>query len=315
MNSNAIVDVDPTVGANRHGANTPVARKADKNHAQDRAENEPGSRLRSTELQRNHRSADGPAPEVARALITAHRAAPTPAQRESALDELVRGHLPLATTLARRYGNRGIDPEDLEQVAALALMKAIHRYDVDASTPFGAYATPTITGELRRYFRDHGWLVRPPRTLQEQRQQLVQAREALLRKHGRHAHDHELAAALDITFTELREIERAEQNLRPASLDAPAGDADTTLLELVQSSVGTVQVADHELRLVVREAVSKLPLVQQQLVHLRFTEGLTQRDIAVILELTPMAVSRLQKRTLQELAHQLRPLVPGKDVA
>lgn len=257
---------------------------------------------------RTHRS--GPSPEEARDLIATSRDDDDSSARERAFDTVVRGHLPLAHGLAHRYGHRGIDREELEQVAALALVKAVQRYDVAATTPFGAFATPTITGELRRYFRDHGWLVRPPRPLQEQRQEMVRLRQDLTARLGREPEDAELAAALDVSVETLRRIRIADQNLRPASLDAPASTSQATLLDVV-APLHETSAPDLDEQLVVREAVGGLSRLEQQLIHLRYTQELTQREVADVLQLTPMAVSRLQRRTLEALARKLVALLPG----
>ena len=102
-----------------------------------------------------------------RELIHTLRSSDSSSDRTEALETVTKLHMPLARSLAHRYSGKGLDREDLEQVAFLALLKAIQRFDLSKPTEFGAYATPTITGELRRHFRDHGWLVRPPRELQE----------------------------------------------------------------------------------------------------------------------------------------------------
>lgn len=251
----------------------------------------------------------GPSAETARALIATWRLHEDASTRAQALELLVTGHLPLAHGLAHRYGHRGMDRDELEQVAALALVKAIHRYDLEASTPFGAFATPTITGELRRHFRDHGWLVRPPRPLQEQRQEMTRLREDLTARLGREPDELELSAALGVTLQVLRRIQMADRNLRPASLDAPASDTQVSLLELLQPREATG--ADVDEQLVVRDAVGSLPEVQQQLIHLRYTQELTQREVADVLHLTPMAVSRLQRVTLEALGQRLQALAPA----
>src|SRR6478609_10940280 len=100
-----------------------------------------------------------------RELIITFRTSDSASERNEALEAVTRLHMPLARSLAHRYSGKGLDREDLEQVAFLALLKAVKRFDLSKPTEFGAYATPTITGELRRHFRDHGWLVRPPREL------------------------------------------------------------------------------------------------------------------------------------------------------
>jgi len=101
-----------------------------------------------------------------RELINTLRTSDSSSERATALETVTVLHMPLARSLAHRYSGKGLDREDLEQVASVALLKALQRFDLSKPTEFGAYATPTITGELRRHFRDHGWLVRPPRELQ-----------------------------------------------------------------------------------------------------------------------------------------------------
>lgn len=242
--------------------------------------------------------------DTTRALIVTARGAPSAGTRARALETVVAAQLPLAHTLAHRYGHRGIEQEDLEQVAALALLKAIERYDIGASTPFGAYATPTITGELRRHFRDRGWLVRPSRSIQELRQRMVRTREDLTRALGREPDQQELATALQVSAETIREIEVANQNLRPTSLDTPVSPAGPTLLELVQQHPGA-DLDDLDEQLDVRDAVASLPKEQQQLIHLRYTQDLNQKEVAELLDLAPMTVSRLQRRALQTLAKRL----------
>jgi RNA polymerase sigma-B factor len=255
-----------------------------------------------------------PGEQAARRLIDAVHSAATESERCAAMEAAVVAHLPLARSLARRYLQKGVEAEDLEQVAALALVKAVTRYDVTAETPFGAYATPTITGELRRHFRDHGWLVRPPRRIQEQRQEMTRAREELTRDLGRPPTSAELASAMGLDLETLGQLEIAEQNLRPTSLDAPAPDADAGCPDPARPDARSLEDRtsdDVETRVVVRDAVRSLPLEAQRLVHLRFTEGLSQREVAAQLGLSPMAVSRLQRRTLEALGERLADLAPA----
>ena len=145
-------------------------------------------------------------------------------------------HMPLARSLAHRYSGKGLDREDLEQVAFLALLKAIQRFDLSKPTEFGAYATPTITGELRRHFRDHGWLVRPPRELQERRQLVTDARSRLEQQLGHDPALDEIAEELEITTDSVREAQVAASNLRPASLDATTADGSRPVLDLFDSN-------------------------------------------------------------------------------
>jgi RNA polymerase sigma-B factor len=240
-----------------------------------------------------------------RELIAAFRLAADENAQQDALDELVRIHMPLARGLARRYTNRGLEPDDLEQVAFLALLKAIHRFDLDKTTEFGAYATPTITGELRRHFRDHGWLVRPPRTLQERRQLVSEARARLEQELGHEPGAEELAQELDLTVEEVKEAQLAATNLRPVSLDAPVDpfDQQAATLHATLSDLADDPALDESI--VVRHLVQQLPLPQQQLIELRYAADLTQAEIAQTMGLSPMQVSRQLRRTLDQLRSHL----------
>lgn len=236
---------------------------------------------------------------VTRQLIATKRTSDSEDEREAALEELVRIHLPLARALAGRYAGRGIERDDLEQVALLALCKAIHRFDLAKDTEFGAYATPTITGELRRYFRDHGWLVRPPRDIQERRQVVAMATSELAQDIGREPTAEEVAEDLNMTPEQVREAWTASANLRPWSLDTTAPDG-SQLMELADG-----EEEPREDAVIVQAVVAQLPPREQMLVRLRFEEDLTQAEIAEQMRLSPMQVSRLLKRTLAVLREHL----------
>lgn len=237
---------------------------------------------------------------VTRQLITTKRTAEAEAEREAALEEVVRMHLPLARALAGRYSGRGIERDDLEQVALLALCKAIHRFDLSKETEFGAYATPTITGELRRYFRDHGWLVRPPRDIQERRQVVAMATAELAQDIGREPTAEEVAEDLSMTPEQVREAWTASANLRPWSLDTTSPDGSRPLMELADG-----EEEPREDQVIVQSVVAQLPPREQMLVRLRFEEDMTQAEIAETMRLSPMQVSRLLKRTLAVLREHL----------
>jgi RNA polymerase sigma-B factor len=236
-----------------------------------------------------------------RNLISVLRTAETAVERDAALERVTLMHLPLARSLARRYSGKGLDREDLEQVAFLALLKAIQRFDLSKPTEFGAYATPTITGELRRHFRDHGWLVRPPRELQERRQLVTDARSRLEQELGHDPAADEIADELELSTEAVREAQVAASNLRPASLDATTADGSRPVLDLFDSNGrGSSDPALDE-GIVVRSALERLPARDQRIVELRFTNDLTQAEIAQSMGLSAMQVSRLLRRTLDTL--------------
>ena len=238
---------------------------------------------------------------LTRELISVLRTAESKTERTNALERVTMLHLPLARSLAHRYSGKGLDRDDLEQVAFLALLKAIQRFDLEKPTEFGAYATPTITGELRRHFRDHGWLVRPPRELQERRQLVTDARSRLEQELGHDPGADEIADDLHLTTESVREAQVAASNLRPASLDATTADGTRPVLDLFDSNGrGNSDPALDE-GIVVRTALERLPARDQRIVELRFTNDLTQAEIAQSMGLSAMQVSRLLRRTLDTL--------------
>jgi RNA polymerase sigma-B factor len=240
-----------------------------------------------------------------RDLISVLRTAESKAERNAALERVTLLHMPLARSLAHRYSGKGLDRDDLEQVAFLALLKAIQRFDLSKPTEFGAYATPTITGELRRHFRDHGWLVRPPRELQERRQLVTDARSRLEQQLGHDPGADEIADELELTTESVREAQVAASNLRPASLDATTADGTRPVLDLFDSNGrGSSDPALDE-GIVVRTALERLPARDQRIVELRFTNDLTQAEIAQSMGLSAMQVSRLLRRTLDTLRSTL----------
>ena len=242
-----------------------------------------------------------------RDLITIVRTAASESERSRALDDVTRLHLPLARSLARRYAGKGIDRDDLEQVAFLALLKAVQRFDLAQATEFGAYATPTITGELRRHFRDHGWLVRPPRSLQERRQLVTDSRSRLEQSLGHEPSLQEIAAELDLTLEAVKDAQVAASNLRPASLDATTADGGRPVLDLIDGRADAQTDPGLDEGIVVRTALQRLTPRDREIVELRFTRDMTQAEIAESMGLSAMQVSRLLRRILDELREHLEP--------
>ena len=240
-----------------------------------------------------------------RDLIHTLRTSDSASECATALETVTVLHMPLARSLAHRYSGKGLDRDDLEQVAVLALLKAIQRFDLSKPTEFGAYATPTITGELRRHFRDHGWLVRPPRELQERRQLVTDTRSRLEQRLGHDPGAGELADELDLTLEAVKEAQVAATNLRPASLDATTADGGRPVLDMLDArgEAGSDPALDDGI--VVRTALERLPERDQRLVELRFGGDMTQAEIAETMGLSAMQVSRLLRRTLDELRRQL----------
>jgi RNA polymerase sigma-B factor len=216
-------------------------------------------------------------------------------------DQLVASHMGLAAYLARRFANRGQPLEDLTQVAALGLLKAVDRFDPGLQVEFSTYATTTIVGELKRYLRDKGWAVRAPRRMQELYLNLSQVVDGLGQELGRSPTIPELAAEVEASEEEVLEALEAGQAYRFASLDAPApngGDGEPVAESLGKEDEGLVRA---EQRATLAPLLDQLTDRQREIVHLRFFRGLTQSEIAHSLGISQMQVSRLLARSVAQL--------------
>jgi RNA polymerase sigma-B factor len=229
--------------------------------------------------------------------------------RDPALrDELVNEHLGLARSLARRFANRGEPMDDLVQVASLALLKALDRFEPERGLAFSTFATPTILGELKRHFRDKGWAVRVTRRVQELHLQLSRAIAALSQELGRSPTVSELAQRLNVTDDEVLEAMEAGRSYRMASIDTRApGDADESSTVADRIGEPDPAMADAERRAALAPMLASLPERQQLIVYLRFYEGLTQSEIGVRLGISQMHVSRLLARSLDQLRQHAEP--------
>ena len=224
------------------------------------------------------------------------------------LEATVEAFMPLARSLARRY-HRGEEPlEDLEQVAALALLKAIRGFDPDRGSPFASYAVPTIVGELRRHFRDKGWAIRVPRDLQELSLKVQRESETLATTLGRAPTVAEVAAKVGRSDEEVLEAREAMRAMRPASLDRPAAageDEDDTPMERVGGVDPGFELAEHSATL--ESLMRTLPERERRILTLRYGSDLTQAEIGEQLGISQMHVSRLLRRTIEELGQAVSP--------
>lgn len=223
-------------------------------------------------------------------------------ERTRVLEAVVRRTLPLADTLAHRYAGRGLETEDLVQVARTALVGAVHRYRPGAGRGFEAFAVPTIRGELRRHFRDCGWAVRPPRRLQELRAELSATEETLRHLRGRDVTEAELAEALRCHPSEVAEARRCGSGFRPTSLDAPTVGGGTVGASLADPADA---YATLDLRAAVRAEVARLSPRDRLIVDLRFVEERTQSEIGEVLGVSQMQVSRLLSSIVARLGSAL----------
>jgi len=228
-------------------------------------------------------------------------------------DAIVERCLPLASHIARRFSRRGEPYEDLVQVARLGLVQAVKRFDPDNGADFLAFAIPTMMGEVRRYFRDHGWAVKVPRRMKELGLQLNRARDELFQQLGRAPTASEMANHLGLGREEVVQAQIAATAYSTVSSDwtgpRAADDIDG---QSITDKIGAIdcnldKVLDVE---TVRPLLAKLPARQQHVLMLRFFENMTQTQIAERLGISQMHVSRLLSRSLDQLSDQALTLEP-----
>jgi RNA polymerase sigma-B factor len=220
-------------------------------------------------------------------------------------DEVLMMNIGVAYALARRFARRGVDLQDLEQVACEALVKAVKRFDPSQDHDFLSFAVPTIRGELQRHFRDLGWMVRPTRKVQETQWRAARAEDDLTTRLGRRPDREELVAELGITREEYVEAQSAHGCFRPTSLDKPLtteGDGDGFGASLPSDDRGP---AECEARLMVMPAVRRLSERERRVLYLRFFLDYTQAEIGAEIGVGQAQVSRIINQALAELQQML----------
>ncbi|MDA8313552.1 MAG: SigB/SigF/SigG family RNA polymerase sigma factor [Actinomycetota bacterium] len=221
------------------------------------------------------------------------------ANRDPAVrDRLVTAHLGLAHQLARRYANRGEPYEDLVQVASLAIVKSVDRFDPNRGVEFTTFATRTVIGELKRHFRDKGWAVRAPRRVQELYLELGKVTETLSQELGRSPTVHELAVATAATEEAVLEALEAGQGYRTSSIDATDRNEETLASHIGEDDASFDTIEDREL---LAPAIAQLAPRERLILQLRFANGLTQSEIAARVGISQMHVSRLLAASLEQL--------------
>lgn len=218
----------------------------------------------------------------------------------AARDELVRKYLPLVRSLAKRYSYTSEPLDDLCQVGAMALCKAIDRYREGEGASFKAYAVPTIVGELRRHFRDTGWALHIPRSLQDRARSLGVALQDLGGRLGRSPTIAELAAHTGLSREEVIEGLDVRMAYDAAPLDAQ-GDADDESGWIARLGVEDERFETVELNALLERTLRALPERERMLLHMRFSEDLSQSEIARRVGVSQMHVSRLLRRAVGRL--------------
>ena len=216
-------------------------------------------------------------------------------ERQQIIDEVVTSHLWLAETLSRRFLHRGEDEEDLLQVARTGLVEAAQRFAPEQGA-FIAFAVPTITGVLKRHFRDHGWMVRPPRRTQELASGIWQQWPALVQTIGAIPSAQELANQLGESVGAVQQARYASHCYSPASIEAAVARGMS-----FSSTESEEEIDRAEARLIVSAALDQLTDCERQLLWYRFYEQRSQAEIAAAIGTSQMQVSRLLCRVLGKL--------------
>jgi RNA polymerase sigma-B factor len=245
--------------------------------------------------------APGPGEQLAdeKELLRRYANDPSPRVRE----ELVERFMPLAKRLASRYAG-GAEPfDDLMQVASVGLVKAIDRFDPERGTAFSTFAVPTITGELKRHFRDRGWSIHVPREVQERILKVERALAELPSRLGRAPTVDDIAERLQVTPEEVLEAMHASQGHHAVSLDASPGGAEGDEPAPLRERIGSEDLGFDtvEYGAAIVPALAEISERDRTILHLRFVEDLTQSEIAERVGVSQMHVSRILRNTLEKL--------------
>lgn len=237
------------------------------------------------------------------ALLAFAHGLPEQGGRRAVLTRVVDVNMPVAEAIAARYRRRGVAHEDLQQAAYVGLCKAVHRFDPEQAEDLLTFAVPTIRGEVQRYFRDHTWVVRPPRRLQELSARARAVREELAQQGGHEPTVRELADALEVDPGTCGQVLVASEAMHALSLDRPVGeDGIATLADLLGDDDRLDLVEDY---VVLRPLIASLGPREQQILHLRFVQDRSQSEIGAELGVTQTQVSRLLRRILGDLRRAL----------
>jgi RNA polymerase sigma-B factor len=227
--------------------------------------------------------------------------------RDEALrNRLVEAHLYIASIVARRFARRGVDFDDLYQVASLALIKAVERYDPDRGVKFISFATPTMVGEVKNYFRDKAQTISLPRRGRELLGKIATAREALEQKLFRAPTTEELADAMNVPLDDIVEALEMQGAAMPASLDAllpGEDDSGATLRSLI--GVDDTGFGHFEARQSVRQMLETVSPTERRILLNRYFGNLSQREVAQHLGVSQMTVSRAERKALSQLRGML----------
>lgn len=217
-------------------------------------------------------------------------------------DQLIEDNLYIAEILAKKYTNRGIEFDDLFQIASLGLVLAVDRFNIEKGFEFSSFATPTITGEIKRYFRDKGWVIRVPRRIQELSKRINNAKLELSQRLQKAPNVDEIADYIGVSSEEVIEAMDASQVYSPQSidknLDSSSEDREISFADLLGEDDKNYQlIEDIDF---IKEAMEELSDVERKIVVYRYFEKMTQVAIAEELDISQMTVSRLEKKVIKK---------------
>jgi RNA polymerase sigma-B factor len=220
--------------------------------------------------------------------------------RASLRKQAIEDNIAFASRLARRFRDRGEPVDDLSQVAMVGLVNAVDGYDPSRGCEFAGYATPTIVGEIRRYFRDKGWRIKVPRRLQELRLQVNRAKVDLSQTMSASPTNADIARHLGVSEVDVAEAIEVSRLYNPVSLSAPAGpDTELGVADPIGDLDPGMEAVDN--RESVKPLLASLPARERKILTMRFFSDMTQSQIASELGISQMHVSRLLSQTLLKL--------------
>ncbi|MBM7561013.1 SigB/SigF/SigG family RNA polymerase sigma factor [Fusibacter tunisiensis] len=225
-------------------------------------------------------------------------------------NELIKRHMYITEILAKKYINKGIEYEDIYQVASLGLIYAIERFDVDRGFEFSSFATPTIIGEIKKYFRDKGWSVRVPRRIQELSKKINLAKSKLQQDLQRIPKISDIAAYLNVSEEEVIEAMEASQVYTPKSLDitydSSGDDKEIQLQDIIGRDDKYFDIIEN--RDFINMCLKKLNEIEVKIVNDRFFDSKTQIQVADELNVSQMTVSRMEKKIIKKFRKELHKL-------
>ncbi|MBN2899232.1 MAG: SigB/SigF/SigG family RNA polymerase sigma factor [Clostridia bacterium] len=225
-------------------------------------------------------------------------------------NDLIKRHLYIAEILSKKYMNKGIEYEDIHQVASLGLIYAIERFDIDRGFEFSSFATPTIIGEIKKYFRDKGWSVRVPRRIQELSKRINVAKNYLQQELQRAPKIEDIAEYLACSEEQVIEAMEASQVYTPKSLDitydSSGDDKDIQLMDIIGKDDKQFDIIEN--RDFIETCMEKLNEMEVKIIRDRFFNNKTQIQIAEELDVSQMTISRMEKKILNKFKKEFNKL-------